>query len=154
MAVGSTTPSGNLSNLWGACYVNAMPNKTATIRRPWDAIVWCELRRIPFNVLILAVGGLSLAVILLFGSYFVTPGEVVIEPLGIVVGVIVYGVLANLAYTLGWTTELLWTWGDTQRTELMRPRVFWVGIVFSVSVTVLPAILIPLAWIIFGFQHG
>jgi hypothetical protein len=68
-------------------------------------------------------------------------------------GAIAYGVFANLAYTLGWITELLWSWGDTERTEAMRPRIFWVGVAFSVTLTLLPALLVPLIWIIFGFQH-
>jgi hypothetical protein len=124
------------------------------MRRPWDAIIWWEFRRIPFNIIIFVVGILSLGSILLIGSYFVTPGEDVIEPLAMIFGVIVYGVIANLAYTLGWVTELLWSWGDTERTESLRRRIFWLGVVFSVGLTLLPAVLIPLAWIIFGFQHS
>jgi len=123
------------------------------MQRPFDAIVWWELRRIPFNMLMLAVGVLSLSSILFIGRYFVKPGEDVVEPFAIVFGVIVYGVFANVAYTLGWITELLWSWGATERTELMRPRIFWIGVTFSVALTLLPAGLIPLIWIIFGFQH-
>jgi hypothetical protein len=121
------------------------------MRRPWDAIIWWELRRIPFNILILIVGVVSLGSIILIGSYFVRPGEDVIEPLFALFGAVVYGVLANLAYTLGWVTELLWSWGDTQRTELLRRRVFWLGVAFSVGLTLLPGVLVPLIWIVFGF---
>ncbi len=96
----------------------------------------------------------SLGSIILIGSYFVRPGEDVIEPLFALFGAVVYGVLANLAYTLGWVTELLWSWGDTQRTELLRRRVFWLGVAFSVGLTLLPGVLVPLIWIVFGFQHG
>jgi len=124
------------------------------MQRPFDAIVWWELRRIPFNILMLVVGVLSVSSILVLGSYFVQPGEDVIEPFAVIAGVVVYGVLANLAYTLGWISELLWSWGDTARTEPMRPRVFRIGLAFSVALTLLPAVLIPLAWIIFGFRHN
>jgi hypothetical protein len=124
------------------------------MQRPWDAIIWWELRRIPFNILILAVGILSLGSILLIGSYFARPAEADgFEPLFTIFAAIVYGILANLAYTLGWVTELLWSWGDTERTESLRRRIFWLGVVCSVGLTLLPAVLIPLAWIIFGFQH-
>jgi hypothetical protein len=123
------------------------------MKRPWDAIIWWELRRIPYNVLMLVVGVLSLLSILFIGSHFVEPGEDVIEPFAIVAGVVVFGGFANLAYTLGWITELLWSWGDTERTEPMRSRIFWMGVAFSVAVTVLPAFFIPLLWVVFGFRH-
>jgi len=123
------------------------------MKRPWDAVIWWELRRIPYNVLLLVVGVLSLLSILVMGKYFVQPGEDVIKPLEMVTGVVVYGVLANIAYTLGWVTELLWSWGDTERTEPRRPLIFWIGVTFSVAVTLLPAFLIPLLWVVFGFRH-
>jgi len=125
----------------------------AAMRRPWDSVIWWELRRIPFNILMLVAGALSGAAIVLIGSHFALPGEDIIEPLLMFFGAIAYGVFANLAYTLGWITELLWSWGDTERTEAMRPRIFWVGVAFSVTLTLLPALLVPLIWIIFGFQH-
>jgi hypothetical protein len=115
---------------------------------------WWELRRIPFNIFVLVTGVLSGGIIMLTGSYFAEPHEDVIEPLLMLFGAIGYGVFANLAYTLGWVTELLWSWGDTERTEPMRSRIFWIGTVFSVAVTLLPAFLIPLIWIVFGFRHG
>jgi hypothetical protein len=74
------------------------------MQRPWDAIVWWELRRIPFNIFVLVTGVLSGGIIML--------------------------------------------------TEPMRSRIFWIGTVFSVAVTLLPAFLIPLIWIVFGFRHG
>ena len=126
----------------------------SSMQRPWDAIAWWELRRIPYNMLMLGAGVLSLASILFIGSYFIRPGEDVIEPFAVIAGVVVYGVLANLAYTLGWITELLWSWGNTERTEPMRARIFWMGVAFSVALTLLPALLIPLIWIVFGFQHS
>lgn len=57
-------------------------------------------------------------------------------------------------YCLGWVTELLWSGGDTSRTAPLRKRVFRVGIWFSVGVTLLPAVLVPVMWAIFGFHHG
>ena len=124
------------------------------MQRPWDAIIWWEIRRIPFNILILVVGILSLGSILLIGSYSVRPAEADgFEPLSTLFAAIAYGIFANLAYTLGWVTELLWSWGDTERTESLRRRIFWLGVAFSVAVTLLPAFLIPLMWIVFGFQH-
>jgi hypothetical protein len=122
------------------------------MKRPWDAIVWWEKRRILFNLLVLAAGIVSCLVVFAIGSRLVTPGEDVEEPLGIILGVIIYGVAANACYTLGWITELLWSWGDTQSTEANRSKVFRVGIIFSVVLTLSPGVLIPAIWAIWGFK--
>lgn len=122
------------------------------MKPPWDAIAWWEIRRIPFNLIVLVVGFASGLVIELVGSRLVRPGEDVEEPLGIIIVVIGYAVAANICYSLGWITELLWSGGDTTRTEAIRPKVFRLGIIFSVVLTILPAILIPLAWAIWGFK--
>ncbi|SRR5712691_788864 len=122
------------------------------MKRPWDAIAWWEIRRIPFNLIVMVAGIASALVIELIGSRLVRPGEDIEEPIGIVIGVISYAVAANLCYSLGWITELLWSWGDTTRTEALRPKVFRLGIIISVVLTILPGILIPLAWAIWGFK--
>ena|SRR5712691_2673545 len=122
------------------------------MKPPWDAIAWWEIRRIPFNLIVLVVGFASGLVIELVGSRLVRPGEDVEEPIGIIIAVIGYAVAANICYSLGWITELLWSGGDTTRTEAIRPKVFRLGIIFSVVLTILPAILIPLAWAIWGFK--
>ena len=122
------------------------------MKRPWDAIAWWELRRIAFNLILLVVGLISGFIIEFVGSRLVKPGEDVEEPLGIMVGVIAYAVAANLCYSLGWITELVWSGGDTSRTEAMRPKVFWLGTIFSAVLTILPAILVPVAWAVWGFK--
>jgi hypothetical protein len=122
------------------------------MRRPYDAIVWWELRRIPFNAILLVTGVCSFALILGIGSLLQTPGDDWIEPLGIVIGGILYVVGANLCYTLGWATELLWSRGDTTKTEAARSIVYRRGVILSVVITAAPGVLVPLAWAIFGFH--
>ena len=123
------------------------------MRPPFDAIAWWELRRIRFNLILLLTGLLSFGVILFVGSKLVHPGEDVIEPLATIVFGLTYAVGANVLYTLGWITELLWSGGDTTRTSAQRPSIFRKGVIFSIAITLAPAILIPLLWWIFGFQH-
>jgi hypothetical protein len=120
------------------------------MKRPWDAIAWWELRRIPYNLVIGALGLATILVVDWFDRRFVWAGADPLNPLGFILGIAAYGIAANIFYTLGWITELLWSGGDTSRTELMRRRVFWVGVLFSSGLTLLPAILIPAAWIVFG----
>lgn len=67
------------------------------MRRPWDAIVWWEIRRIPFNLLMLAIGLVSLYIFMLAGSHVLGPDADVGSP---VLGAIVYGLAANICYTL------------------------------------------------------
>ncbi len=123
------------------------------VRRPHDAIVWWERRRIPFNALLLVVGLCSFGIVLGVGVQRVRPGDDLIEPLAIIVGGIAFAIAANVCCTLGWITELLWSGGDTTRTEGLRPTIFRRGLIFSVVVTAAPGVLIPLAWLVFGFRR-
>jgi hypothetical protein len=122
------------------------------VRRPYDAIVWWELRRIPFNAILLVTGVCSFGIIAGIGALLVQPGDDVVEPLALIFGGIGFVIVANACYTLGWITELLWSGGDTARTEGVRPTVSRRGLSFSVVVTAAPGVLIPLAWLVFGFH--
>ena len=126
---------------------------SSRLKRPWDAIAWWEIRRLPFNAAVLVAGITALLVIELIGSHYAHPGEHVEEPMALLFGSVAYGIGANIAYTLGWISELLWSAGDTSVTEQKRPRVFRLGLWFSVGLTLLPAVLVPLTWFAFGFQH-
>jgi hypothetical protein len=126
---------------------------TSSPKRPWDAVVWWEARRLVFNAAVLVAGIVAVLVIAAIGSRYIHPGEDLEEPMAVLFGSVLYAIAANVAYTLGWISELLWSGGDTSRTEHLRPRVFKVGLWFSVGLTLLPALLVPLAWAVFGFQH-
>jgi hypothetical protein len=118
--------------------------------RPGDAIVWWERRRIAFNVVILFVGAFTLFVIQVLATILIRLGAYVIRPNGIPSFVIFYMLAVNICYTLGWVTELLWSDGDTARTEQLRPAVYRWGLVFSVAITLLPAVFVPLLWFFQG----
>jgi len=119
------------------------------MKRPWDAVAWWEIRRIPFNLLILAVGLVSGFIVALAGSHVFKADEDIGKPF---LTVILYAFAANLCYTLGWISELLWGWGDTAKTEKMRPKIFRFGLIFSASVTLLPAIVLTLIWVARSFR--
>jgi|SRR5271154_1485454 len=119
------------------------------MKRPWDAVAWWEIRRIPFNLLILAVGLVSGLSLVFVGERLFEPRQDFGSPL---IAVVLYALTANLCYTLGWVTELLWAWGDTTQTERMRPKVFRVGLIFSAILTLLPAIVLSLTWAARGFR--
>jgi len=119
---------------------------------PRDVVIWWEIRRIPYNVALLIVGTVSVFSIEMIGGRMVRAGEDFVEPLFLLFGVIAYGILANICYSLGWITELLWSAGDTSRTQAIRPKIFRIGFIFSVALTGLPAVLMLLFWAVSGFK--
>jgi energy-converting hydrogenase Eha subunit C len=64
----------------------------------------------------LVTGVCSFGILEGIGALLVRPGDDVIEPLALVFGGIVFVIVANGCYTLGWITELL------SSTTLLDPR--------------------------------
>jgi hypothetical protein len=122
------------------------------MERPGDAIVWWERRRVAFNVVILLAGVFTLIVIRFVARLFVRFGADVIQPSGMASFILLYILAVNLCYTLGWVTELLWSDGDTARTEALRPAVYRWGLTFAIAVTLLPAVFVPMFWVAQGLR--
>lgn len=97
----------------------------------------------------LVVGLVSGFIFALAGSHVFKADEDMGKPF---LTVILYALAANLCYTLGWITELLWAWGETSRTENIRPKVFRLGLIVSAGVTLLPAIVLTLIWAAHSFR--
>ena len=110
---------------------------------PWDAIVWWEIRRIAFNLALLAAGLISVFVAMSTGFFFPA----------MILAIVAYALAANLFYTLGWISELLWSGGDTARTAPFRSRVFRFGLLGSVILTLLPGVLIAFVWVVLHLPH-
>lgn len=117
-----------------------------------DVIVWWEIRRIPYNLALLAVGLVSVFSVEWIGGRLVPLGEDFVEPLILLFGVIAYAILANVCYSLGWITELIWKSGDTSERLAIRARLFRNGFLFSVGLTALPSALMLLLWAASGFK--
>jgi hypothetical protein len=113
---------------------------------PWDVIVWWEIRRVPFNLLLL-LGLVSVAVVMFAGEHRFGSNADFGNPF---FGVVLYALAANVCYTLGWVTELIWFRGDSVRSDKIRAKVFRAGLIFSGVLTLLPAVLIPVLWAIDG----
>lgn len=119
----------------------------AASSRPAAIIAWWERRRIAYNVLVGLVGLITSAVMVMVAFTCESRGG---APVGLpdppalaIVGVLVYGALANVCYTGGWITELLvvnfWD-ADTSR---FGPIAYTLGTGFSALLTLLPAVAIP-----------
>jgi hypothetical protein len=115
-------------------------------RNSWAVIFWWESRRIPYNVIV-GLAGVLTGVLLLVNA---TVAERVLgDPIGLpspplfaLMGVILYGVMANVCFTGGWVVEILRRSFRKQPEDSFAEAAFTNGTIFSVLLTLLPAALI------------
>ncbi len=112
----------------------------------WEIIRWWELRRILYNLAVGVVGLTSVAVMETLGGRIVGPGEDFVEPLALVAGCLIYAVLANFCYTLGWAVDLLLCKGDPAKGRAFRGLAFRVGMLFACALTSLPIWIVLALW--------
>jgi hypothetical protein len=117
-------------------------------------ILWWEARRVPYNVIVGGVGLISSAIMVAVAftceSLDGTPIGLPDPPAFAIVGVLLYGVLANACYTGGWITELIVAKVWSVETSRFGPIAFTLGTVFSVLLTLAPAGLIVVTAAIFS----
>ena len=106
----------------------------AEVRNTAGIFKWWESRRLTFNVAVGAAGLVTLTAINLIA---------VLPPLSMKVGVfwpgvLVYAVLANMFYSLGFVTEAAMQRAWHEETPRVGPALFRQGLVFSVGLTLLP----------------
>ena len=118
----------------------------------WEILCWWELRRIPYNVVVGAVGVITCGVILAAAAI---ASELFGEPLGLpdppilaVLGVLAYGIAANVCYTGGWVAEWVVRKVWAERSGAFGEISFVLGTVFSILLTLVPAILVLLALVL------
>ncbi len=117
-----------------------------------DVIRWWETRRLGYNIIVGAVGIVSLTVMIVLGAIGPHAHKLMTPPLAIVA----YGVLANVFYTLGWVTELaLFRPLFGRKAPVVGATLFRYGLAFAVGMTLLPNIvsLIELAARMAGTFH-
>ena len=115
-------------------------------------VLWWEARRVPYNIIVGVTGLISSVVIVAVAftceSWGGAPIGLPDPPALAVVGVVLYGMLANVCYTGGWITEVLVArlWAiDTSR---FGPIAFTLGTAFSVLLTLALAVLVVAAAVI------
>ena len=104
----------------------------------WDVIRWWEIRRLAYNALLFLIGILSVIGMELLMSRVIPVGEDAVEPLALAFGIVVYGILANLCYTLGWIVELFRRRKDPVRAREQGSKLFVAGLWFSCLLTSIP----------------
>ena len=120
-----------------------------TLRTPSTLLRWWESRRLTYNLFVGGTGVITLAAVTLFGS--LPPRGPALGPLW--VGVIVYGVLANVGYSLGWLVEMGMRalWGE--EAPYAGPALFRQGLSFAVGLTLLPVPLALISWVVRLVNH-
>ena len=92
-----------------------------------DIIRWWEARRYTFNAFLLAVGFGCWLLIMTAGSAAVKPGEDFEEPMAMLSGTVIYVVMANIFYTLGWVVETVF-YNGRPRNRLYRSGLIFTGV--------------------------
>jgi hypothetical protein len=110
-------------------------------------VAWWELRRIAFNMLVGVVGVLSSIVCLwLWTTYIEKPGDDGdFTPL---LSVLAFGLAANFFYTSGWLVEGICLAIRKHGSQNLGPRLFKLGLSFSLVLASLPGFLAVIAVIL------
>lgn len=100
-------------------------------RNIFQIILWWELRRILYNIIVLACGVLSILILVVAtsGRVDLEPGEDLYEPILIPI----FAILCNLGYTLGWLTEIC-----IKRSLIYGKKMFKIGLYFTLFWLFLP----------------
>ncbi len=118
-------------------------------RTPWSLLRWWEQRRPIYNAFVGGAGAITLVVLALMSH--LPPGAPGLGPVWR--GVIAYGVLANVCYSLGWVTEvgMRALWGDEAPDA--GPALFRQGLSFSIGLSLLPIPLAIFGWVLRLVHH-
>lgn len=104
------------------------------VRSAPRVVQWWESRRLAYNAIVGVTGVGTLA----YSSVvsYLARGQWVVAPLQLIV---VYGVAANVCYTLGWVSEIVIERWLQRPVFGLGPALFRHGLVFSIGLTLFPA---------------
>lgn len=104
----------------------------------WQIIWWWELRRLPYNAILFVIGIASIFAMEFMMQPAIPAGEDAVEPFALILGVVAYGVMANLCYTLGWIVELVGRRTNEIYARSCAKQNFKIGLWFSCILTTAP----------------
>jgi hypothetical protein len=115
-------------------------------RRPLTLLGWWESRRLLYNRVVGATGVFALLASTAMMTFVPHP-----DPLdfrAMLMASAVYGIAANVCYSLGWLLEMvaLAIWGRSA--PRLGPLLFRQGLIFSVGVTLIPVLIVAFSWVI------
>jgi hypothetical protein len=111
---------------------------------------WWEERRLFYNIVVGCVGGVTSVLMILCG-FISEPivGEAIgipDPPILVPLGIVAYGIAANICYTEGWVVESRLAKRGALSSADFGVRAFKYGVIFSVGLTFFPAVL---SWAVF-----
>src|SRR5262245_54057991 len=95
-------------------------------RSATDIILWWELRRIPYNLIVGTTGLISLLLFYFFISRTnaLEPGEDAVEPIALLAAPVVM----NICYTAGWVVEGFFDKAQADENEVLGPKLLRSGL--------------------------
>jgi hypothetical protein len=124
----------------------------------WQVGAWWESRRLPYNLMVGAVGmvtvSLCLATAVICEHFLGQPIGIPNPPAVAVIGVVAYGVMANVCYTGGWLAEMIVREIWPQESAAFGQISFCLGLLFSLALTLLPGILVATFGAFSLLQHA
>jgi hypothetical protein len=113
-----------------------------------ETILWWESRRIPYNLIVGTTGICTCIAVLILAfiakEYFHSDFGMPDPPLFGLLLIVLYGIMANVCFTAGWIVELLLRSVAPSEATVFAENTFFCGLVFSVVLTLSPAVLIGL----------
>lgn len=102
-------------------------------RTPRTLLRWWESRRLFYNKVVGATGLITMVGVIVFAP---EGGDLIGPPALFIAGL--YGLMANICYSLGYVVELVahWLWG--RQAPAMGPLLFRQGLIFSAGLTLFP----------------
>jgi hypothetical protein len=112
-----------------------------------SVVIWWELRRVPYNIVLGLVGAVSLLAtfFLIAASGVLEPGEDAIEPIAWIGLPLLGGMFFNACYTAGWAVELLIRCASPEAPASLGLVLFIGGTLLSLGVVLSPAV----CWAVF-----
>ncbi len=117
-------------------------NVNESEKKWYKIILWWELRRIPYNLILLMLGLISLYVLSFFpndGYLRLTAGPGLL--VGFYTSILLFGLGANLLFTLGWIVQLILKQFNHKTIRLFIKKSFIIGLIISTLITLSPILL-------------
>lgn len=116
-------------------------------RSKWAVIRWWESRRLFYNVVVGAAGLLTISATYFFAALPPYPGNL----RGIGLGVLLYGLMANVFYTFGAPLDLFLRRLLRDHGGPVAQALFRYGVAFAIGLTLLPIPLMAIGWVLKWF---
>ncbi|HEX9107717.1 MAG TPA: hypothetical protein VF832_10825 [Longimicrobiales bacterium] len=118
-------------------------------RTTLSLLQWWESRRLVYNGIVGGTGLITAGFVELFALLPPTDLRHFGVPLP---GILIWGIAANVCYTLGWVVEASMERVWKREAPLIGPVLFRQGVAFSVGLTLLPIAIAALGWLGRAFQ--